>query len=243
MVKNSGESSTTPTTTINSDSINCPSPAGGAACSTAAMLLLPIHASLPDGAHVTVSVVTDPHVTEVYNMIQDAAMNGDGYGVDEFPTEKDFLKEVQHENGKVFRICASDSGKTIAAFVVLDSKYYRGQGTVADSYVIVKPEERRKGIGEFCMEMILQLARRIGYLGIYADTFNDNIAMRRILERCGFQRVGALPMSGRMPDGSVKPSVIYYRELSAVSHQSQIGERPNPNLQVENGTDSDTSPF
>ena len=214
---------------------------------------LPLHTSLPDGTRVTVNVVTGPHVAEVYNMIQDAAIHGDGYGVDEFPTEKDFLQEVQSGNGKVFRVCAaaagSDAGgETIAAFVVLDSKYFRGQGTVADCYVIVKREERRKGLGDFCMQMILQFAGRMGYLGIYADTFQDNVAMRKILELSGFQRVGALPMSGKMPDGSVKPSVIYYCELGPlpppVSHQSHIGERPNPNLQeVSNGTDSDTSPF
>lgn len=261
---NNTTTATTPyniTTIINLDSPDSPSVAGGATTSntttttapssssgfTSTAMRLPLHASLPDGTRVTVNVVTGPHVAEVYNMIQDAALHGDGYGVDEFPTEKDFLQEVQGGNGKVFRICDA-GGKTIAAFVVLDSKYFRGQGTVADCYVIVKREERRKGLGDFCMQMVLQFAGRMGYVGIYADTFQDNVAMRRILELSGFQRVGALPMSGKMPDGSVKPSVIYYCQLGPlpppVSHQSHIGERPNPNLQeISNGTDSDTSPF
>ncbi|XP_070208834.1 uncharacterized protein [Littorina saxatilis] len=197
-------------------------------------MFLPLHATLPNGCHVTVSTVTDYQVSEIFNLVQEAALRGEGYGVDEFPTEKDFLKEVQSENGKMFKICAQGSatGNPIAAFVIVDSKFYRGQGTVADSYIVVKREERMKGIGEFCMQMVMQISARLGYISIYCDTFKDNVAMRKIMDRAGFQRFGFLPMSARMPDGSLKQSLVYYRELeSPVKHQSQIGERSSPNLQ------------
>lgn len=227
MVKRKGDNSTT----VTIDSTLLPHLPSDSSFLPAGMLL-PLHATLPDGKGVTITRITDHQVADIYVMIQESAVNGDGYGVDEFPTEKDFLKEVHNNNGNIFHVCDQETGAVLAAFVILDSKYYRGQGTVADSYTVVKREERRKGIGEFCMRMIMEFARRLGYAGIYSDTFNDNIAMRKIVEQAGFQKVGFLPMSARMPDGSFKPSVIYYRDLcSPVSHQSQIGDRSTPSLQ------------
>ncbi|KAK7091548.1 uncharacterized protein [Littorina saxatilis] len=200
---------------------------------TTSAMFLPLHATLPNGCHVTVSMVTDYQVSEVFNLVQEAALRGEGFGVDEFPTEKYFLKVVQSENGKMFKICAQGStmGNPIAAFVIVDSKFYRGQGTVADGYLVVKREERMKGIGEFCLRMMKQISARLGYISVYSDTFKDNIGICKILDRAGFQRVGFLPMSARMPDGSLKQSLLYYRELeSPVKHQSQIGERSSPTL-------------
>ncbi|KAL8605970.1 hypothetical protein ACOMHN_063005 [Nucella lapillus] len=210
-------------------------------------MFLPFPTTLPDGKGVIVNRVTDHQVSEMYDMIQDSAMKGEGYGVDEFPSEKDFVKEVHNANGKIFHVSDRESGATLAAFVILDSKYFRGQNTVADCYMVVQREQRRKGLGEFCMKMVLEFARRMGYSGIYSDTFNDNIAMRKIIEQAGFQKVGVLPMSARMPDGSVKPSVIYYRELPAglaSTHQGQIGDRSNANLQEGDSmcVESDTMP-
>ena len=48
--------------------------------------------------------------------------------MDEFPTQNDFVREVVSQNGRLFRVCAcSDPSQSLAAFIIMDSKYYRGQ--------------------------------------------------------------------------------------------------------------------
>lgn len=174
-------------------------------------MLLPTHATLPDGRHVTITEASDHQLSEVYTIVQQAAMNDEGFGADEFPTEKHFRNEI--DDGKVFLISTKDSGKMVAALVITTSKYYRGQ-TVADLYIIVKAEERRKGIGEFCLRTSVEYCRRLGFMGIYADTFSNNVAMRKIIEKtAGFQMVSFLPVGGCLQDGTIVGSIIFYKDL------------------------------
>ncbi|GFO12059.1 hypothetical protein PoB_003856400 [Plakobranchus ocellatus] len=200
---------------------------------------LPLHTSLPDGCEVTVDAATERQISQMYSLIQQAAMVGEGYGVDEYPTESDFRQEIK--GGHTFVVTTrnesealgvaeeeeddedvdieedgtddegggsgrQDRRRLIAAFSLATSKFYRGSDVkVADPIVIVRREERRKGIGEFLFRHAVQFSRRLGFVGIYTDTFSNNTAMIRIIERSpGFKMVGFLPLGGKTPDGTLE---------------------------------------
>lgn len=199
----------------------------------------PLHTTLPDGRHVIISAICEEELSDVYALVQGAALNNDGFGYDEFPTESHFRAEVQQ--GKNFQICLQDSGKLVAVLFITTSKFYRGQ-SVADSYILVQPEERRKGIGEFCFRLCVDYCRRLGYQAMYADTFSTNVAMRKIFEKFGFQRVGVLPMGGTLQDGTVVSSQIYYLDLRAPNGSSNVDSEVAEEQKAQNDSpESSTS--
>ncbi|KAK3767972.1 hypothetical protein RRG08_059691 [Elysia crispata] len=237
---NSSSASTTTTTTT--------TPTTGFPNSVCPVMHLPVHTNLPDGCPVIVDRATEHHISQMYRLIQAAAMLGEGYGVDEYPTEDDFRDEIRGGHTFVVMVRGDDlelddledeedeevdddeevegidrreeecsRGRLIAAFSLATSKFYRGNDVkVADPILIVRREERRKGIGEFLFRHAVMFSRRLGFAGVYTDTFSNNTAMIRIIERSpGFKMVGYLPLGGKMPDGTIVGANIYFKDLRA----------------------------
>lgn len=158
-----------------------------------------------------VDAMTEEQVSETYTMISCAAQNGQGFGVDEYNDEAEFRAEI--EDGYRFAIMEKDSGEMVAAFILAVSKYSRGCPT-ADPFIIVRSDQRGKGLGRTCMELCVELAGRLGFLGMYVDTFSNNTAMLTIIKSIqGLRQVGSLPMGGVMTDGSMVGTLIFYKDL------------------------------
>ena len=173
---------------------------------------MPACESLPDGSAFIIDVMTGSQLTRMYHMIEDACKSANGFSVDEFETEADFRSEIK--DGHPFAVVRKENGDMVAGFVVMASKYFRGNETVADSYIIVKRSHRNKGIGNLCFSLSIRYAKQLGYIGMYMDTFTTNAAMIKIIERfSGFERVGVLPMGGRLTDGTIVSSYLYYKDL------------------------------
>lgn len=172
---------------------------------------LPFVTSLRDDTCVLIDNMSDEQLTETYNMIQEASRHGQGFGVDEYRNEEHFRDEV--EGGFNFAVMSKDSGDMIAAFIIAVSCYSRGC-RVADPFIIVRNDQRGKGLGDFCLRMCVDFARQLGFIGMYVDTFANNTPMVKIIERAGgFRQVGFLPAGGYMTDGSVVGSLVYYKDF------------------------------
>lgn len=188
------------------------------------VMRLPLQATVSDNCNIVVDVMRDDQLSSMYEMISQAMRLGEGFGVDEFPSESDFLKEIN--GGPSFVVLHEETKKIIGGFSLAHSKYYRGtEKKVADPIIIVKKSERRRGIGEFIFKTVVQFATLMDYAGIYTDTFGNNLAMRKIIERKpGFQKVGYLPVGGKMPDGSVVGMFLYYKDLRIMDNNSIIAD-------------------
>lgn len=171
-------------------------------------------AELSTGRCVIVDYMTDRQLTETYCMIQEAAMYGEGYGIDEFASEEEFRMEIR--NSDCFAITCKESGYLLAGFIIAVSKFYRGHGAMADPFVIVKRSERKQGLGEFTLRKATDFATYLGYMGMYVDTFSSNEAILRIIEKIGgFQKVGVLPVGGKLQGGQIISSIIFIKYLSS----------------------------
>ncbi|CAG2214719.1 uncharacterized protein [Mytilus edulis] len=176
---------------------------------TTSLLALPEMDTLATGRRVVIDYMTETELTKTYNMIQEAAKNGEGYGIDEFDSEKEFRKEIKGSHS--FAIKCPDSGSFLAGVIIAVSKFYRGHGAIADPFVIVEKSERKQRLGEFALRKSLEFAKRLGYKGMYVDTFSNNVAMIKIIESIGgFEQVGCLPVGGKLQNGHVVGSVIFY---------------------------------
>jgi RimJ/RimL family protein N-acetyltransferase len=156
--------------------------------------------------------MTEQQLTETYCMIQEAAQHGDGYGIDEFDSEKDFRRDI--EGSDCFAVTCKESGELLAGFILAVSKFYRGVSAVVDPFIMVKRSERNQKLGEFCMRKAIDFSKNLGYIGMYVDTFSNNVAVQKIIDKIGdFQKVGFLPLGGKLYNGQLVGSVIYYRSL------------------------------
>ncbi|XP_050397922.1 uncharacterized protein LOC126815899 isoform X1 [Patella vulgata] len=171
----------------------------------------PFLTSLPDGREVVIGYMTDQQLSETFAMIQEAAQQSNGFGIDEYSNENEFRQDIT--GGYCFAVTLKETGELIASFILAISRFYRGS-TVADPFVIVKSTERRRGIGEFCLQSAVDLASELGFIGMYVDCFSNNRGMLKIIENTGgFARVGCLPLGGQMKTGEIVGSVIFYRDL------------------------------
>ena len=162
---------------------------------------------------VLIDYMTDQQLTETYHMIHKAAKYGHGFGFREFTSEADFRNEIAGSN--CFAVMRKEDGSLVASIILAQSKFYRGSNEVVDPFIIVKYSERCKGLGEFCMRKAVELSTSLGYKAMYVDTFTNNNAMIRIIDKIGgFQKVGVLPIGGSLPSGKYVSSLIYFRSLS-----------------------------
>ncbi|XP_063407648.1 uncharacterized protein LOC134691220 isoform X2 [Mytilus trossulus] len=175
--------------------------------------MLPMATQLPDGRQAYIDYMTHDQMTETYNLIQTCAQEGQGFAVDEYPTEEEFREDIK--GGDSFAIICDTTGEMIAGFILAISKFYRGSAGAVDPFLVVRSSERKRGIGEFIMNRVIEFSKYLNYQGIYVDTFSNNAALIRILDKVGgFTKVGYLPLGGLMKNGYAVSSIVYYKEIS-----------------------------
>ncbi|KAL8625133.1 hypothetical protein ACOMHN_030766 [Nucella lapillus] len=158
-----------------------------------------------------VDAMTDDQLSATFAMICGAGKRGQGFSVNEYADEAEFRAEV--ESGYRFAIIDKNDGEMVAAFILAVSKYSRGC-PVADPFIIVKDDQRGRGLGRLCMELCVKLAARLDFMGMYVDTFSNNTAMLKIITSIpGLSQVGCLPMGGVMTDGEIVSTLIFYKDL------------------------------
>lgn len=182
---------------------------------------VPMVAKLRTGRSVIVDYMSDRQLTETYCMIQEAAQYGEGYGIDEFGSEAEFRMDIKDSD--CFAITCKESGCLLAGFIIAVSKFYRGHNAMADPFVIVKRSERQQSLGEFALRQAVEFATYLGYIGMYVDTFSSNKAILRIIDKIGgFQKVGVLPVGGRLQDGQIVSSIIFIKYLTSMKDSLKV---------------------
>ena len=72
---------------------------------------------------------------------------------------------------------------------------------------------RRQGLGEALMRAAETLARDCGKTLLVLDTITGSTA-DRLYERLGWQRVGEIPDYALMPQGGLRGTTVFYRQLA-----------------------------
>jgi ribosomal protein S18 acetylase RimI-like enzyme len=79
------------------------------------------------------------------------------------------------------------------------------------SKMLVRPSARRLGVGEAVLMAAEVEAKRLEKSLLVLDTASH--AAEKLYEKCGWQRVGAVPHYAMNPDGSFCDTVFYYKTL------------------------------
>jgi GNAT superfamily N-acetyltransferase len=78
--------------------------------------------------------------------------------------------------------------------------------------VLVHRSARRRGVATALMSEIERVALDEGRTLLVLDTIAESDAVQ-LYQRLGWTRAGEVPGYARMPDGELRPTVIFYREL------------------------------
>ena len=81
--------------------------------------ILPLTSRLPDGRTVIVDFSSEPHLKETYMRLHACGSSGEGVGLDEFPTEDVFRKEIT--DGDCFSVVCTETSKLFGKVWLSDS--------------------------------------------------------------------------------------------------------------------------
>lgn len=80
----------------------------------------------------------------------------------------------------------------------------------ADLYIFVDPNTQKSGIGTKATMLLCKYGfEELGLSKIYLETNEDNVAARRVYEKCGFVLEGVHREEYKKPDGAMLSRVYY----------------------------------
>ena len=113
--------------------------------------------------------------------------------------------------GERVLLVAEEEGRVLGTVqVVLDqpeNQPHRGDV----SKMLVLRSQRKRGLGEALMRAAEAAAVESGKTLLVLDTASDDA--KRLYERCGWQRVGAIPGYALLPQGGYCATAYYYKQL------------------------------
>ncbi|CAH1790011.1 unnamed protein product [Owenia fusiformis] len=175
---------------------------------------LPRRFTVKDGREFTARYVDKTEYFEVFNMIKDAADNGVGFGIDEFPTFEYFMDSMSR--GHIFCITENTSNDIVGMFTCIPSKYSRTQmSQFAAGPSIMKHGYRGIGIYGNIRDMSEDLAKELGYQGILGDMLEINQPIIDSYERYGYKLVAKIPRSSFVKGKGWVAAVAFYKPFSS----------------------------
>jgi len=173
----------------------------------------PVSYTSAGGVKVVIDYVSESEITEVYKLYQDAASKGQGYGADEFDGLEGFRKSFAEE-GHAFLARDVNTGAILFTFSITSTVYCRSSNPVmADSYMLISPNNRGKSIGLDMVRITLKVMRDLGYKGVVSDTFLSNQAMFRLMHKIGMNTVAYIPNGAKVQGIGWTDMVIMHRNL------------------------------
>ncbi|CAH1790012.1 unnamed protein product [Owenia fusiformis] len=174
---------------------------------------LPRTFNVQDGREFTARSAEETEYFEVYNIIKDAADDGVGFGIDDFPTFEYFVDCMAR--GHVFCITEKASDKIVGMFTCIPSKYSRTPNSpFAAGPAIMKDGYRGIGIYGNIREISEDIAKELGYQGILGDMLEINQPIIDSYERYGYKLVARIPRSSFVKGEGWVAAVAFYKPFS-----------------------------
>jgi GNAT superfamily N-acetyltransferase len=114
--------------------------------------------------------------------------------------------------GVTLVLAASVEGRVVGTAQLRLAQLPNSRHRAEVAKVLVHRDARRRGIGRVLMSAIEDLARRHRRTLLFLDTITGSDAVR-LYEGLGWTRAGEIPRYAGMPDGTLAPTTIFFKEL------------------------------
>ena len=174
--------------------------------------LLPIIYKLPGGQPIQVEEAMPEDYLAIEEMIRHSAMEGRGFGLDEFTKTGVFNRNLlRNSHAVVARL--EHGGAPIAATIFGTSAVCRTENKLMGGYIVVSTSHRGSGVGTKLMNTLVVIAKTLGYEGMLMDVYRSESRTISWSKRMGFYVTGSLPDCGYVKDQGYVDSLLLYREF------------------------------
>jgi GNAT superfamily N-acetyltransferase len=112
----------------------------------------------------------------------------------------------------VVMVARTVDGRAVGTAQLRLNAYPNGLHRAEVAKVLVHRDVRRRGVARTLMGCLEDSARRRGRTLLVLDTITGSDAVR-LYESLGWTRSGEIPRYAGMPDGTLAPTTIFYKEL------------------------------
>ena len=169
-------------------------------------------------------------MAHVEDLIRQAAIDGEGFALDEFENgffNRKFLRRshtlVATQSIMPSSPCGPENPREhlIGAALFGPTRLCRSESTpTVGCYLIVHPGFRRHGIGKSLLRAVEEISRSNGFNALLSDVFVDNTAGILMASRSDFMCIGSLPKCGVTKNSGLVDSLMYYKYLDETTASS-----------------------
>lgn len=116
-------------------------------------------------------------------------------------------------NDRILLVAEDDAGQIVGTVQIITAQPENQPHRADVAKMLVCRDARRRGIAGQLMAAVDDAARAAGKSVLVLDTVTGGDA-ERLYERCGWQRVGAIPNYALMPDGWPCGTTFFHKQLA-----------------------------
>lgn len=160
----------------------------------------------------------DAAIPDLAVILADAVAGGASVGFVEPFTPEDaaeWWRSIERDvvHGQVVVVAARIDRRVVGTAQLRLAQWPNGQHRAEVAKVLVHRSARRRGIATALMREIERLALAAGRTLLVLDTIAGSDA-ERLYVQLGWTRVGEIPEYAGMPNGELRPTVVFYRSLA-----------------------------
>ena len=163
-------------------------------------------------------------IEKAFDILSQAANNGDGFAIDEFPSLEIFQKMFLH--GRQLILIDIDNNLNVGVGILGESHLCRSAGTPnAVIYFYLLPHVRGHGYGKTLFLKLEEHAARCGFTAILTDLFiTRNIPyLSKFLRHLNYTNTGNIPLSGYVKGQGLTDTLVFYKKFGNENLFSMLG--------------------
>ncbi len=155
-------------------------------------------------------------VMAVESLIRNAALLGEGFGIDEFTQQGIFNRKLLRRTSCIVG-SFQENGPVIAAVLLGPSAVCRSANNLLNFYPIVAQEHRRHGIANILLEEVELFAREVGYDGILLEVYQSHSAVLQWFSKHNYHVTASLPDCGYLKGQGYTNLLLLYKDFYITS--------------------------
>ncbi len=174
----------------------------------------PVQGKLKTRLAVRVEEASPEDYLTIEGFIRQAALEGHGFGVDEFTDSGTFNRNLFRDKRTHAVVARTGSdGRIVGAVIFGTNSVCRTENQLMGGYIAVPTEHRGVGVGTLLANTLIDTARSLRYEGVLLDVYQSESRTIAWSTRLGFHVTGSLPHCGYVRRQGYVDSLLFCREF------------------------------
>ena len=171
--------------------------------------------SLSDGTTARVRSTSEPDdVRKAFDMLSQAAENGETFAIDEFPTLNVFKDSFLHGSQLILIDIGENLNVGVAGLGESRMRRYKGAQNALIYMYMPSRLHRRKGYGKCILTQLEDHAINCGFSACLIDALVTKDLPYKFLRDCGYTMTGSVPLSGYVKGQGWTDALLFYKHFT-----------------------------